>query len=159
MEQLLNQVLPPKGEAWAIPEGETIERREIVLRISAPYRSFGIYETAILGTLAQESGWASAARACVEAAGGIPVIHFGARHVHPVVSARLEYAAVVGGCVGCATPAGAALAGIDPSGEEGEYHTVVTSGPIFSRQIPIRQGSTITKGGYWFLDISLASAS
>jgi nicotinate phosphoribosyltransferase len=116
VEQLLNQVLPPKGEAWAIPEGETIERREIVLRISAPYRSFGIYETAILGTLAQESGWASAARVCVEAAGGIPVIHFGARHVHPDVSARLEYAAVVGGCVGCATPAGAALAGIDPSG-------------------------------------------
>jgi nicotinate phosphoribosyltransferase len=116
VEQLLNQVLPPKGEVWAIPEGETIERREIVLRISAPYRSFGIYETAILGTLAQESGWASAARVCVEAAGGIPVIHFGARHVHPDVSARLEYAAVVGGCVGCATPAGAALAGIDPSG-------------------------------------------
>ena len=50
-------------------------------------------------------------------------------------------------------------AGIDPSGEEGEYHTVVISGPIFTRQIPIRHGSAITQGGYCFLDISLASAS
>ena len=28
----------------------------------------------------------------------------------------MEYAAIVGGCVGCATPAGARLAGIEPSG-------------------------------------------
>ncbi len=116
VKKLLAEVLPPESEAWAIPEGETIEEREVMLRISGSYRAFGIYETAILGILAQESGWASAARACVEAAGGTPVIHFGARHVHPDIAARLEYAAVVGGCSGCATPAGAALAGIDPSG-------------------------------------------
>jgi nicotinate phosphoribosyltransferase len=44
------------------------------------------------------------------------VISFGARHVHPDVAARLEYAAVVGGCVTGATPAGARLAGKQPSG-------------------------------------------
>jgi len=116
VKKLLAKVLSPGGEAWAIPEGKKIEKREVTLRISGSYREFGIYETAILGILAQESGWASAARACVEAADGTPVIHFGARHVHPDVSARLEYAAVVGGCSGCATPAGATLAGIEPSG-------------------------------------------
>jgi nicotinate phosphoribosyltransferase len=116
VRQLLKKVLPPGGEAWAIPEGKKIERHEVTLRISGSYREFGIYETAILGILAQESGWASAARACVEAAGGTPVIHFGARHVHPDIAPRLEYAAVVGGCSGCATPAGATLAGIEPSG-------------------------------------------
>jgi len=116
VRQLLKKVLSSGGEAWAIPEGKKIEKREVMLRISGSYRAFGIYETAILGILAQESGWASAARACVEAAGGTPVIHFGARHVHPDIAAHLEYAAVVGGCSGCATPAGAALAGIDPSG-------------------------------------------
>lgn len=116
VRQLLKKVLSPGGEAWAIPEGKKIEKREVTLRISGSYREFGIYETAILGILAQESGWASAARSCVEAAGGTPVIHFGARHVHPDIAARLEYAAVVGGCSGCATPAGAALAGIEPSG-------------------------------------------
>jgi len=113
---LLGTVLPPTAEVWALDEGEPMQAKEIVLRITAPYRSFGLYETAILGILAHESGWATAARECVEAAEGIPIISFGARHVHPDVSARMEYAAVVGGCVGCATPAGAELAGLSPSG-------------------------------------------
>lgn len=116
VDALLRRVLPPGSEVWGLAEGETMNEKEVVLRISGPYRAFGIYETAILGTLAHESGWATGARACVEAADGIPVIHFGARHVHPDVSPRLEYAAMVGGCQGCATPAGARLAGIAPSG-------------------------------------------
>jgi nicotinate phosphoribosyltransferase len=113
---LLSAVLPQTGEVGALPEGEVMQAKEVVLRITAPYSTFGLYETAILGILAHESGWATAARECVEAAEGIPIISFGARHVHPDVSARMEYAAVVGGCVGCATPAGAALAGLSPSG-------------------------------------------
>jgi nicotinate phosphoribosyltransferase len=95
---------------------EEVLRLLVVLRIVGPYRSFGIYETAILGTLAHETGWATAARRCVAVAAGVPIIHFGARHVHPEVAARLEYAAVVGGCTACATPIGARLAGISPSG-------------------------------------------
>lgn len=114
--ELLSMVLPPTGEVWALSEGEAMQAKEVVLRITAPYSTFGLYETAILGILAHESGWATAARACVEAAEGIPIISFGARHVHPDVSARMEYAAIVGGCVGCATPAGAKLAGLSPSG-------------------------------------------
>ena len=113
---LLSIVLPEDAEVWALEEGESMEAKEVVLRITAPYSSFGLYETAILGILAHESGWATAARECVEAAGDIPVISFGARHVHPDVSARLEYAAIVGGCAGCATPAAAKLAGIEPTG-------------------------------------------
>jgi len=116
VKQILEAVLPSESEVWAIPEGKSMEQREVALRITAPYQSFGIHETSILGILASESGWATAARACVDAAARIPVIHFGARHVHPDVSARLEYAAVVGGCTGCATPAGATLTGIAPSG-------------------------------------------
>jgi nicotinate phosphoribosyltransferase len=113
---LLAAVLPPTAEVLAVDEGATMSAREVVLRITAPYSSFGLYETAMLGILAHESGWATAAHQCVEAAQGIPVVSFGARHVHPDVSARMEYAAVVGGCVGCATPAGAELAGLSPSG-------------------------------------------
>ncbi len=116
VEGILRRVLPRGSEVWGLAEGEAMDEREVVLRIRGPYRSFGIYETAILGILAHESGWATQARACAEAAGDIPVIHFGARHVHPDVSPRLEYAAVIGGCRGCATPAGARLAGIAPSG-------------------------------------------
>lgn len=99
-----------------LPEGSWIEPKEVVLRIRAPYRVIGLYETALLGMLSSGTGWATAAAACVEVAGDIPVISFGARHIHPDVSGRLEYAAVLGGCVGCATPWGAELAGIEPSG-------------------------------------------
>jgi uncharacterized protein (TIGR00290 family) len=41
---------------------------------------------------------------------------------------------------------------ICPCGENGEYHTLVTGGPIFSRGIKIIETQTISKGDYWFLD-------
>ncbi len=46
-------------------EGKPMSEGEIVLRITAPYNSFGLYETAILGILAHESGWATTARGVV----------------------------------------------------------------------------------------------
>lgn len=112
----LAEVLREDASVWALGEGQPMSRKEVVLRIKARYSSFGVYETAYLGTLAQKSGWATAARACVEAAAGIPVISFGARHVHPAISDLMEYSALVGGCSGCATPAGARLAGHEPTG-------------------------------------------
>jgi nicotinate phosphoribosyltransferase len=101
---------------WALKEGERMERKEVVLRVTAPYQCYGLYETALLGMLSHGSGWASAARECVEAAGGIPVVSFGARHVHPNVAAQMDYAAVIGGCSACSTPLGAELAGVTASG-------------------------------------------
>ncbi len=110
----LNEV--PGVEVWALSDGEAVAPKEVVLRIRGPYSRFGIYETPLLGTLAHGSGWATGAGACVAAAAGAPVISFGARHVHPAVSDRMEYAALVGGCAGCATPGGARLAGQDATG-------------------------------------------
>jgi nicotinate phosphoribosyltransferase len=105
-----------KGELWALDEGEPVEAREAALEIFDHYSSFGVYETAILGILASCSAWATAAREVVEAAGGAPVISFGARHVHPNVAGIMDYSAIVGGCATGSTPLGAALAGKDPSG-------------------------------------------
>ncbi len=113
---LLSRVLPEGSEVWALSEGDTMQKKEVVLRISAPYQSFGVYETAIAGMLAHGSGWASAARECVEAADDIPVVCFGARHVHPLVSGVMDYAAMVGGCASCSSVAGARLAGVAPAG-------------------------------------------
>ncbi|HJX62034.1 MAG TPA: nicotinate phosphoribosyltransferase [Dehalococcoidia bacterium] len=113
---LLGEALPSGAEVWALAEGESFRLKETVLRITAPYLSFGIYETAMLGILAHESGWATAARQCVEAAQGVPIASFGARHVHPSVAAIMDYAATVGGCVSCSTPLGAELAGVPASG-------------------------------------------
>ncbi len=114
--RLLNAVLPSDAQVWSLEEGTAMRSKEIVLRIRAPYSTFGLYETALLGLLASPSGWATAARKIVDAANPIPVISFGARHVHPNVAAQMEYAAIVGGCTTCATPAGARLAGKQPSG-------------------------------------------
>jgi len=114
---LLSKVLPEDNrEVWALSEGETFQRKEVVLRMKAPYQSYGIYETVYLGILAHCSGWATAARECVEAAGGIPIISFGARHVHPLVAGVMDYAAIIGGCVGCSSISGAKLAGVLPAG-------------------------------------------
>ncbi len=114
---LLAEVLPEDNrEVWALSQGELFNRKEVVLRIKAPYQSYGTYETAYLGMLSHCSGWATAARECFDAAQGIPIISFGARHVHPSVVGIMEYSAMVGGCTGCASTAGAKLAGIQPTG-------------------------------------------
>ena len=117
---LLGHVLaaadPAETRLEALSDGDTIAPKEVVLRIRARYRQFGLYETAFLGMLAQSTGWATAARACVEVAAPDPVISFGARHVHPDITDVLDYAAIVGGCVGASTPAGARLAGLAPTG-------------------------------------------
>ncbi len=117
VKSLLAKVLPENNcEVWSLSQGEPFDRKEVVLRIKAPYQSYGTYETAYLGILSHCSGWATAARECVDAARGIPVISFGARHVHPSVVGIMEYSAIVGGCTGCASTAGAKLAGIQPTG-------------------------------------------
>jgi len=116
VKALLSKVLPSEAEVWGLEEGERMERREVVLRITAPYQSYAVYETVYLGMLAHCSGWATAAREVVEAAQGIPVISFGARHVHPLVAPIMDYAAQVGGCVGCSSVLGAELAGSTPRG-------------------------------------------
>jgi len=114
---LLSRVLPDGDrEVWALEEGDAMDKKEVVLRIAAPYQSYGLYETAICGILAHCSGWATAARQCVAAAQGIPVISFGARHVHPAVAGIMDYSAMIGGCAGCSSSAGAGLAGIKAAG-------------------------------------------
>jgi len=117
VKALLTEALPPDNrEVWALAEGEPMAAREVVLRITAPYQSYGVYETAIVGMLAHGSGWTTAARQCCDAAGAIPIISFGARHVHPAVAGLMDYAAVVGGCAGCSSVSGARLAGVSASG-------------------------------------------
>jgi uncharacterized protein (TIGR00290 family) len=46
-------------------------------------------------------------------------------------------------------------AGIDPSGELGEYHTVVTNGPIFSSEVEVKGNGQEHHEGYWFLKMGL----
>jgi uncharacterized protein (TIGR00290 family) len=43
--------------------------------------------------------------------------------------------------------------GIDPCGENGEFHTVVTAGPMFADPIPVRVGEVVERDGFVFADV------
>ena len=47
-------------------------------------------------------------------------------------------------------------AGVDPCGEEGEYHTVVTAGPLFSSPLSLEMKGRVCHDGYWFLELESA---
>jgi diphthine-ammonia ligase len=49
------------------------------------------------------------------------------------------------------------LAGIDPCGERGEYHTVVTNCPLFHAPIVLAAGERVSRGGCGAVDLRLAS--
>ena len=97
-------------EIWAVEEGQRVAAGEVCLTVRAPYSSFGLYETAICGILAHQTGWASAARELADEAGRIPVVNVGAHNVHPSVAPVMDYSAVVGGCLTGSTVLGARLA-------------------------------------------------
>jgi uncharacterized protein (TIGR00290 family) len=44
-------------------------------------------------------------------------------------------------------------AGVDPCGENGEFHTFVFAGPIFSRAIGVQRGEVVDRGGFTFCDL------
>ncbi|MGI9953087.1 diphthine--ammonia ligase [Moorellaceae bacterium AZ2] len=47
--------------------------------------------------------------------------------------------------------------GVDPMGEQGEFHTVVTDGPIFSFPLFLEMESQVLCDGYWFQQVRVAS--
>jgi len=57
------------------------------------------------------------------------------------------------------TVAALEAAGVDACGEEGEFHTVVTGGPLFSAPLVLRHGQVVGHSGYSFLEVVLAAES
>lgn len=43
--------------------------------------------------------------------------------------------------------------GVDPCGENGEFHTFVTDGPMFERPIAVRVGEVVERDGFVFADV------
>ena len=43
--------------------------------------------------------------------------------------------------------------GVDPCGENGEFHTFVFDGPIFSRSIEFTGGTVVERAGFFFYDL------
>jgi diphthine-ammonia ligase len=74
-----------------------------------------------------------------------------------IVTARAEH--LDASWLGRRLTAGMALEfdrlGVDRCGERGEYHTVVTDTPLFSRPLPLRHGAVVQHSGCWALDVSV----
>jgi len=44
-------------------------------------------------------------------------------------------------------------AGVDPCGENGEFHTFAWAGPMFKYPIPVQRGETVLRDGFLFTDL------
>lgn len=49
--------------------------------------------------------------------------------------------------------------GVDPCGEFGEYHTIVTNCPRFSSPLVVATGESVQRGDCWALDVSVDECS
>ncbi|HEV2628009.1 MAG TPA: ATP-binding protein [Pseudolabrys sp.] len=47
-------------------------------------------------------------------------------------------------------------AGVDPCGENGEFHSFVFAGPMLARPVPVRVGETVTRDGFAYADLLAA---
>jgi len=89
------------GEVWAIEEGTPVFPQEPIIRVTAPLPEAQLVETALLAMVSFQTSVASKAVRVVEAAGGRPVIEYGARRAHGTGAAlHAARAAYLAGCDG-----------------------------------------------------------
>jgi uncharacterized protein (TIGR00290 family) len=50
-------------------------------------------------------------------------------------------------------------AGVDPCGENGEFHSFVYDGPGFAQTVEITRGEVVQREGFWFCDLMPAATS
>jgi uncharacterized protein (TIGR00290 family) len=49
--------------------------------------------------------------------------------------------------------------GIDPCGENGEFHTCVVAGPMFSRRLAVTTGERVERDGYAYCDLVMSETA
>lgn len=49
--------------------------------------------------------------------------------------------------------------GVDPCGENGEFHTFVDDGPMYRHPISVERGERLERDGFWFADLLPASSA
>jgi nicotinate phosphoribosyltransferase len=100
----------------AMEEGALFFPYEPVFVIEGSYGAFCEMETAMLGTVCQASGIATAASRVKHAAGGKQVLSFGARRMHPALSTLIDRNAFIGGADGVSAVRSASFLGETPQG-------------------------------------------
>ena len=131
VKQLLTRNLPEafRDDVWSLNDGDIFQKNEVLLRISSTYAIISQFITAINGFISSSSGWATAAKECVDASDGIPIVNFGASQAHPNVVGIMDYSSIQGGAKGCSSIVGADLSDLTPAGSMDES-LVLLSGDI-----------------------------
>lgn len=88
-------------DVWAVPEGTPIFPQEPIVTVKGPAIQAMMVETMVLLTINHQSLIATKTNRIVRAAGGRPVLEFGARRAQGADAAYYgARAAIIGGCVG-----------------------------------------------------------
>ncbi len=88
-------------DVWAVPEGTVVFPNEPILTVRGPIIEALMLETMVLVTINHQSLIATKANRIVRAAGGRPVMEFGARRAHGYGASYYgARAAIIGGCTG-----------------------------------------------------------
>ena len=116
MEEMLSLLSGLEVNVDAMEEGTLFFPFETVFSIEGPYGAFCELETAMLGTVCQASGIATAAARIKQAAGGKQVLSFGARRMHPALSTLIDRNAFIGGADGVSVVRSASYLGETPQG-------------------------------------------
>ncbi len=120
----VNEVLPflrarlpvANSQVFSLSDGDAIANGETILRVVAPYTTFGMYRDVITGIFGSSIGWATAADKCVRAAGNTRVMVSGSPFIHPDIVDSMEYSAYVGGCAAVSTQKGGERTATVPQG-------------------------------------------
>jgi len=115
-DEMLSLFSGREVEIDAMEEGTLFFPGEPVVTIEGPYGAFCEMETAMLGTVCQASGIATAASRVKAAAGGRQVLSFGARRMHPALSTLIDRNAFIGGADGVSVVRSASYLGETPQG-------------------------------------------
>lgn len=116
MDEMLSLLCGLEVDADAMGEGGLFFPFETVFTIEGPYGAFCELETAMLGTICQASGIATAAARVKYAAGEKQVLSFGARRMHPALSTMIDRNAFIGGADGVSVIRSASFLGEAPQG-------------------------------------------
>ncbi|HXF30545.1 MAG TPA: diphthine--ammonia ligase [Solirubrobacterales bacterium] len=83
----------------------------------------------------------------------LELLDLGFRAVLVAVRDGLLPTSLLGETIDAAMLAEFSRAGVDLAGENGEFHTCVVDGPIFSHPIEVDSGETSLRDGVWFIDL------
>ncbi|MCS7143291.1 MAG: nicotinate phosphoribosyltransferase [Aigarchaeota archaeon] len=116
VKEVVNLLKGLPVNVYSMEEGELFFAKEPVMCIEGNYLDFGIYETAVLGILRHESSVGTKSARIKFHSMDKPVIFFGMRCVHPIISPVIDRAAYIGGCDAVSNVLGAELLGERPVG-------------------------------------------